>query len=585
MPKSPFIKDPNAAPAPLPSRDALLAEAKRRGMEIEVVAPEEKARREGVIRYSAQDCIWWITNFTYTHDPRDLSSPYVRFKLFDRQKELIHWLQDRLVKKEPGCIEKSRDTGVSWVFCAFMLWLWMFKPGFAGGLGSRKLEYVDQKGDPKTLFEKFRIIMDNLPSWLIPPGFDKKKHDLEAKLVNPWTRGTIIGEGGDNIGQGGRTTMFGVDEYNLLEHPELADGGLSDNTHCPIYIGTPNGLVGIYTKRTIWPLFTLHWVDDPRKNHWAERNKHRQIVSEGDGRHPSGGVPKFDTYPSVSSEGHTVHYAWYEEYREKFRDQPWIVKAMADIDYLGSGYPRFDRPYLVSLLETAKLIPPLLTEVPGSTAWAGEVLTYQWPDNQGRYLIVADVAEGESKNTNGDPDWSVAHVYDCETWEQVGSYRGRCDTHAYAVDLAAWGEMYNFAEICVERTGPGLSTIKALTEEIGYPSIWGEYGAGGTIKHGWMATAKSKVEAENELASIIADMKLGFEGFVWNDSRTLEELIHYAVLPNGRAEAEKGWHDDHVSACRMAALLLPRMTTRRKMLPTTPPPPSVPYAVGGRGRR
>lgn len=550
-----YVKDKmtgRAEPPPL-TLEAAIAELKKRGKEVEIVSEEEKVRRRAELLKCAGDCAYFIKTYCKTYDPR-LLDPFVPFDLFARQEDLVRWLDERLSTQTGGVVEKSRDVGVSWVICAWLLHKWLFWNGFAGGVGSRKLEYVDSKGDPKSLFEKFRMMMERLPSWMIPPLFEKKKHDLECRLLNPAIHASITGEGGTDIGRGGRTTAYLVDEYNYLEHPEMADAALRDNTNCPIYVGTPNGLKGIYEKRDTWNCFRFHWLDDPRKN-----------VKDADG-----------TYP------------WYERQKHNHRDQPWIIKQEIDIDYLGSGHPAFDRVHLVTILEKVKREKPIMEEVPGQSAWAGEVRTYKHPEQYARYLIVADVAEGESRLTNGDPDWSVAHVYDCETWEQVVTYRGRCDVHAYAVDLATLGEMYNYAEICVERTGPGIATIKTLTEEIGYPGIWGEYSPNGNIKHGWMATAKSKATAESELGSIIADMKEGFDGFIWNDPRTVEELIHYAVLPTGRTEAEPGWHDDHVSATRMAALLLPGMTTRRKMLPTKPPKPVVTYggtAYAGRGRR
>ena len=96
-------------------------------------------------------------DYAKTYDPRNISNPYVPFDLWSKQEELCWWIMERVQTQTPGVIEKSRDTGVSWTFCGMMLWLWQFVDGFAGGLGSRKLEYVDSKGDPKTLFEKMGV--------------------------------------------------------------------------------------------------------------------------------------------------------------------------------------------------------------------------------------------------------------------------------------------------------------------------------------------------------------------------------------------------------------------------------------------
>lgn len=542
--------------------EAIQAELRKRGLDIKPVTEEEREWQRQEVRKCAEDVKYWFNNYVYTYDPRLMDEPYIKFRLFPRQEACLDWLEERQTTQTSGCIEKSRDVGVSELFCGFCVHRWQFYEGFAAGIGSRKLDYVDSLGDPKALFEKMRRMIRRQPPWLIPPGFNFKEHSFEGKLINPRFQSTIIGEGGTQIGRGGRTSLYGLDEYNFLEHPELADAALSDNTNVTIYMGSPNGLIGIYEKRNYLPTFRFHWHDDPRKNLWT--------FGAVNGRGPN--APKGAKYP------------WYEAKKEKHRDEPWIVKQEVDIDYLGSGFPRFDRTFLESLLH--HLPDPILVEEPGvSGAWSATVKTWRFPERRKEYLIVSDVAEGES-NSDGDPDFSVSHVYDTNSWEQVCTYRGRPDTHAYAVDLAALGELYNWAAIAVERTGPGVSTIKTLTEEFGYPNViaGGSYENYGTrvMKPGIVAGHKQKTTSESELAGYIGDMAEGFPGFKWNDKQTILELIHFTVKPNGRAEAEKGWHDDEVTCCKIAAQQLPLLTTRRREMPTEPPAPRVLY---GNSRR
>lgn len=543
--------------------EAARKEAARRGLRLDAAGPDEMARRGRELGKSL-DVVYWLSHYGKTYDPR-LPNPYVPFEPYERQIEYLRWLEElereqrRLSSNGAtglvrACVEKSRDVGVSWLTCAFMLHRWQFKKGFAGGLGSRKLEYVDSIGDPKCLFEKLRILLKNEPAWMQPSLFDWKKHSYECRLLNPELQASIVGEGGIEIGRGGRTSFYFVDEYNHLEHPELADAALRDNAGVLLYGGTPSGMSGIYEKRGRWPTFTFHWKDDPRKSFWEVRGPDGRIAQSGRGKD----APANATYP------------WYEQQIEAHKDAPWIVKQEIDIDYLGSGHPRFDREFLASLRGNLK--PAILEETPGVSSWSATVKTWKHAERNRRYLIVSDVAEGES-NPSGDPDFSVSHVYDVADWEQVCTYRGRPDTHAYAVDLAVLGEMYNWADLAIERTGPGLSTIKTLTDEIGYPSVWSEAMSGDRSIAGIRATAKSKVESESELAGIIADMRDGFPGIVWNDPNTIDELVHFMVKPNGRAEAESSWHDDETTCCKIAAVLLPLISARRRETPVTPPKP------------
>jgi hypothetical protein len=91
----------------------------------------------------------------------------IPFTLFKRQREFVQLLQECIAQKQSALIEKCRDIGASWICCAFSVWLWLFHPGSTVGWGSRKEEYVDEKGNPKAIFPKMRQIIDHLPSWML----------------------------------------------------------------------------------------------------------------------------------------------------------------------------------------------------------------------------------------------------------------------------------------------------------------------------------------------------------------------------------------------------------------------------------
>ena len=74
-----------------------------------------------------------------------------------------------------------------------------------------------------------------------PKGFKRKRDDCEAKLLNPANGAAITGEGGDDIGRGGRAAVYFVDESAFLVHPQLVDRALSQTTRVRIDVSTPNG--------------------------------------------------------------------------------------------------------------------------------------------------------------------------------------------------------------------------------------------------------------------------------------------------------------------------------------------------------
>lgn len=220
----------------------------------------------------------WLTWWGWTYDPREDPS-IIPFCPYPRQVEFLEWLRLRESASESGLVEKARDAGVSWLCCAFATHRWLFRPACSIGFGSRKEEYVDKAGDPDSLFEKIRIMLDNLPRWMLPDGFKLGEHATFRKILNPETGATITGEAGDNIGRGGRKTVYFVDESAFIERSHLVERSLSQTTRCRIDVSTPNGIGNaFYAKRfsgTV-PVFTFNWRDDPRKDdEWYAEQKRK----------------------------------------------------------------------------------------------------------------------------------------------------------------------------------------------------------------------------------------------------------------------------------------------------------------------
>ena len=214
----------------------------------------------------------FINDWGMTFDPRNAEiglPPTMPFVLFPKQAEFINWLRDRWLAREDGLAEKSRDMGVSWLCVAFSAWMFLFHAGTVVGFGSRKEEYVDKLGDPKSLFWKIREYINLLPVELRPHGWDAKKHAPFMNLVNPENGAAIVGEAGDNIGRGNRTSIYFKDESAFYERPESIDAALSQTSNCKIDVSTPNGNGNPFHKKRHSgkiKVFTFHWRDDPRKD-------------------------------------------------------------------------------------------------------------------------------------------------------------------------------------------------------------------------------------------------------------------------------------------------------------------------------
>lgn len=248
----------------------------------------------GAREYYRENPVEFINDWCLTYDPRNVGTEKpttLPFCLFPRQEVLVEFLLGCINDQESGLVEKCRDMGASWLCCAISVHLWLFFEGSAVGWGSRKQEFVDQIGDMKAIFPKIRFIIDHLPSFFWPVGFDPTKHMPFMKIVNPETGSTITGESGDNIGRGGRTTLYFKDESAHYARPELIEAALGDNTNVQIDISSVNGVGNVFYRRRMsgeeWEpgkempknttrVFVMDWRDHPHKTQeWYDGRRHK----------------------------------------------------------------------------------------------------------------------------------------------------------------------------------------------------------------------------------------------------------------------------------------------------------------------
>lgn len=225
----------------------------------------------------------FIEDWLVTYDPRlgarglPTTVPLI---LFPRQIEYIETLEDAYTAGQDLVVGKSRDMGVSVVSLAWLSYCWLFRPGFKGSVGSRKEDLVDKIGSPDSLLEKVRIYLRYLPHELLPAGYKERSHARRLNIENPVNGALISGEAGDNIGRGGRSTAYLVDEAAFLERPESIDAALSQNCNMRIDISTPNGPANPFANKWFHneavKAFSFHWTQDPRKDReWYEGEKKR----------------------------------------------------------------------------------------------------------------------------------------------------------------------------------------------------------------------------------------------------------------------------------------------------------------------
>lgn len=245
---------------------------------------------------ASRDPAVWIDRFLYTFDPK--TPPYhLPFRLFPFQVEkIVRELQQAIEQGEDIFFEKCREMGATYTVLAVLLWYWRYVPGSNFLLGSRKEDYVDNtKGDSgemtnkeESLFGKLEYMLSRLPGFMLPKGFDFKKHLTYMSLVNPENGNAISGESANpNFSRGGRQKAILMDEFSFWDNDSAAWGATADTTRCRIPLTTP-GIKPSKAKRLRFgkdgekiKVITLSYNLDPRKTpEWLAKERDRRSAED-----------------------------------------------------------------------------------------------------------------------------------------------------------------------------------------------------------------------------------------------------------------------------------------------------------------
>lgn len=317
----------------VPTLDEIRAERARRQAEASIGEREAERAR------CAADIGYWFDRYVWTYDPRLAGKPggaFIPFRLWPRQREFVVWLKERIDRGEEGLGEKSRDTGVTYLCAGVALHQWLFSPGFKATFGSRKVDYVDKKDNPDSIFAKLRIMLRRLPEWMLPAGFNTGLHDNYMRISNPETGAVISGEGGEDMGRGGRSSLYVVDEAAFVPNADTVEKALSGNTDCVIWVSSVNGMGNLFARKRhsiLKPhqIFRLHWRDDPRKTEeWAAAKQ----ASFSD---PTTWASEYDIDYSASVEGICIPAIWVESAKRLQALEPRLVPSNHGVTGLDVG--------------------------------------------------------------------------------------------------------------------------------------------------------------------------------------------------------------------------------------------------------
>lgn len=205
-----------------------------------------------------RDILHFFRNWLYTDKNSTLFSEeypnILPFIPFEFQEELILEVWNSIVTGTKPIhtrddytnvfIEKSRQMWVSWIIMGIFVYWWLFHD-MKFLVISQKETDVDKIGDMKSLFEKARFMIAQLPMWMLPVWFSKATATEYNKYMSisrsDWTW-SITGESANpNASRWGTYHAIFMDEMAFMSNASTINTAAASATPCRIFNSTPNG--------------------------------------------------------------------------------------------------------------------------------------------------------------------------------------------------------------------------------------------------------------------------------------------------------------------------------------------------------
>lgn len=536
-------------------------------------AQHDELYRAKVKKLFFSDPLFAFNAFFYTLDVRRRPRHDRPFTTYPYQDLMILTTIDHIERGEDLAEEKSRDMGASWIKIACITWLWL-KPegGYDFLMGSRIENYVDKKGDMRTLFQKVRYLLKRLPVWLLPKGFNARKHDHFMRLLNPASGSSITGESNNaNFSTGGRYRGILMDEFGKWKDTdEAAWTATADATPCRMPVSTPFGAFGQYfqvitdgkTKK-----LTIHWSLHPLKSDglYCVYPKPKDL--------PEG---KEINWLQWKGEKAWLRSKWYD--KECARRNVRTIAQELDIDYIGAGSPVFDgiaAARILSLIRSerkpVKVFPfdieyqRFLEPVDADELvdFENHLVVWKEPTQISQELFGVDVVEGKEHG-----DFAVITGIDRQTMSVGISFYGRCDEVLLANGIKTIDDWISERKYVkdgneesdfipwwgIEVNGPGLSTFDRCVDPLGMTNLFMTPNFD-TVREqvvyqkGWRTGPSSRKKLVGAIKEWLID------GRGWACPRAAREMTSFVYKSPGRAEAASGANDDEVIALGIALVL------------------------------
>jgi hypothetical protein len=469
---------------------------------------------------------------------------FVPFKLFPKQKEIIHAYETHRF----NLVTKPRQAGVSTTTAAYM----SIKVGFADAENPEAILIIANKQELAFEFlAKIKDFLSQLPRWVWGNEYygnpkneaksifltDSKK---EIKLPNG-SRVKAVATSKDAL-RGFTPTFLVMDEAAYIDNgaevfgaalTALGTGGKAT------LISTPKGMDALYyktydlakQKKNSFNIIEMKWYQDLRYNKDLRWFKDDQIVVETEFT--------FESYDKMLADEWKPTSSWYEQMCLGMNNDAKMIAQELDVSFIGSGGNVIDEKY-IEYQNKNNVMPPAFTHGLENEIWIWEA-----PKEDHQYIMGVDVSRGDGE------DSSTIVIVDFTTMEQVMEYQGKIQPDLLAQIVEEYGELYKAYTVVDVTGGMGVSTVLKLLEfdykRLHYDTAGGKilsarqreltnYDKGDKIP-GFHATSVRLPMLSN------LEYKIRTNAIKVRSSRLTSEMKTF-IYKNGRPDHMEGYHDD-----------------------------------------
>ena len=476
---------------------------------------------------------------------------FVPFKLFPRQKEIIHAYESHRF----NIVTKPRQAGVSTTTAAYLA----IKVAFADKDNPEKILIIANKQELAFEFlAKIKDFLNQVPRWVWGNEYygDVKSEaksifitDSKKDITLPnGSRVKAVATSKDAL-RGYTPTFLVMDEAAYIDNgaevfgaslTALGTGGRAS------LISTPNGMDALYyktydqakNKKNNFNIVEMKWYEDLRYNkdlRWTKDDVTEPEVEFN-----------LKSYKKRIEDGWKPTSSWYEEMCLGMNNDAKMIAQELDVSFIGSGGNVINEAD-IDFQEKNNVREPIIVMGGDSELWI-----WEYPQEGHQYIMGVDVSRGDGE------DSSTITVVDFTTMEQVMEYQGKIQPDLLAQIVEEYGELYKAYTVVDVTGGMGVSTVLKLLE-FDYKRLHYDTPNGKILSQ--RQRELQNYDKDNKIPGFHAtsvrlpmisnlEFKIRTNAIKVRSSRMISEMKTF-VYRNGRPDHMEGYHDDLLMALGM----------------------------------